>query len=349
MRYSYDDLKGFGTRVMVRAGLEEEEADIFMESLLFADTRGIGSHGISRLINYSKRVSCGVITPGANVEVIHESESVLVLDGHNGIGAKIARQAMDLSIEKAQTTGCCVTTVKNGNHFGAGAFYTQYASDHGMISFVISNSEAAVCPTGGAAAMLGTNPLSVGVPAGELPDFNLDMATSVVARGKVVLAQKEGRKIPHGWAVDKNGLDTTDPGAVMDGGFMLPFGGPKGYAISLFIDLMCSGLGGALNCRNTPHFWTDYEKPQNIGYFMVVIDPSKFMPVEEYKNRVDAILSEFKHCPTAPGVEEVMLPGEIESRKSKINLMEGIELSDTLVHELSEIGKTYDVKFIEPC
>ena len=344
MRYDYQKLKNFGEQVMIKAGLDAGEAEIFVENLLYADSRGMGSHGISRLINYSKRVKCGVITPGANAEVVQEAPACLVIDGHNGIGAKIARQAMDLCIERAKTTGCCAATVRNGNHFGAGAFYTKYAAKQGMIAFMVSNSEAAVAPVGGAAAMLGTNPLGIAVPARRNDPFDLDMATSIVARGKVVLAQKEGRSIPLGWAVDNKGADTTDPNAVLDGGCMLPFGGAKGYAISLFIDLMCSCLGGALNCRTTPHFWTDYENPQNVGYFLVVLDPSKLLPLDSFMDRVDDMLEEFKNCPPAPGVSRVYIPGEIEAEKERISYEQGIELSDAVVSELRVVGEAYGVK-----
>jgi LDH2 family malate/lactate/ureidoglycolate dehydrogenase len=141
------------------------------------------------------------------------------------------------------------------------------------------------------------------------------MATSLAARGKVVLAQKEGRAVPIGWGVDKNGADTTDPDAILDGGCMLPFGGAKGYAISLLIDLMCSCLGGALNCRATPHFWTDYEHPQNVGHFIIVIDPRVFCPLDEFKARVDDLLEEFKNCPPAPGVERVIYSRGDRSRE----------------------------------
>lgn len=344
MRYDYQKLKDFGTQVMVNAGLLPDEADILVESMLFADSRGIGSHGISRLINYSRRVKCGVIESGANAEIIRESPSALLIDGHNGIGAKIGRQAIDRCIEKSRQTGCCAAAVRGGNHFGAGAFYTKYAAEQGFIAFIISNSEAAVAPIGGSKAMLGTNPLAVSVPSSGNTPFDLDMATSVVARGKVVLAQKEGREIPEGWAVNREGVPTTNPSEVLDGGCMLPFGGPKGYAISLFIDLMCSGLSGALNCRNTPHFWTDYEHPQNIGYFMIVIDPEKFMPKETFLNRINGILDEFKACPPAKGTKSVIIPGEPENRRAEISREQGIELSDAVVKELYSVGKTYGVK-----
>lgn len=343
MRYDYNKLKDFGTKVMVAAGLGRDEAEIFMDNLLYADSRGMGSHGISRLINYSKRVQCGVITPKVDAEVVNESASCLVIDGHNGIGAKIARQAIDLCMERAKKTGCCVATVRNGNHFGAGAFYTKYAAQKGFISLMVSNSEAAVAPIGGSKPMLGTNPFGIAVPAKRNDPFDLDMATSFVARGKVVLAQKEGRSIPVGWGVDKNGADTTDPNAVLDGGCMLPFGGAKGYALSLWIDLMCSCLGGALNCRTTPHFWTDYEHPQNVGYFIIVIDPNVFCPLDEFESRVDDMLEEFKNCPPAPGVERVYIPGEIEAARERKSAELGIEISDAVADELRRVGESFGI------
>lgn len=343
MRYDYQKLKTFGTKVMVAAGLEQDEAALFMENLLFADCRGVGSHGISRLINYAKRVKCGVITPGANVEVLQESAATLVLDGHNGIGAKIARQAMDLSIQKAKEAGCCTTTVRGGNHYGVGAFYSKYAAEQGMIAWVLSVSSTAVAPTGGAKAMLGTNPFSLAVPAGTNDPFDLDMATSVVARGKVVLAKKNGKDIPEGWGLDKQGLPTTDPDEVLDDGFMLPFGDYKGYGIGLFIDLMCGCLAGGTNSRTTPSFWNDYERPQDLGYFMVVIDPSKFLPLPLFRERVDAMLEEFKNCPTAPGTERVYVAGEIEAEKERKSAELGVEISDAVAEELRRVGETYGV------
>ncbi len=171
MRYSYDDLKNLGVQIMERAGLQNSEAEIFLENLLYADARGVHSHGLSRLGVYAKRVSCGVIKSGVDATVIAESESTAALDGHNGIGAKIGRQAMDLAIKKAKDTGCAVVTVKHGNHFGACSFYSRYASQKGMIAIVMANSIANGVPFGGAKAMLGTNPFAIAVPANHMRDL----------------------------------------------------------------------------------------------------------------------------------------------------------------------------------
>ncbi|MBQ2896507.1 MAG: Ldh family oxidoreductase [Oscillospiraceae bacterium] len=344
MRYNVEKLTDFCRRVMEAAGLTAEEADVFAQSLVYADLRGVASHGVTRLSVYSKRVSCGAIRPNAQPEILSDSGAVITVDGRDGIGSYVARKSVDWCIERAERLGCCCASVKNGTHFGSAAFFTEYAAKKGMICYVISNSEAAVVPTGGAKPMLGTNPLSLAIPAGRYEPYVLDMATSTVARGKVVLAQKEGHSIPNDWGVDKNGAPTTDPAAILDGGAMLPFGGPKGYAISLMIDLMCSGLSGSLNCRNTPGFWTDFEHHQNLGYFICVIDPRKFMPQEAYDAQIDGILDEFKACPTAPGVKEVMIPGEIEHNKYVAGLELGVELSEAVVNDLVETGKRYGIE-----
>ena len=343
MKYQADTLERYCSKVMQAAGLSAEEAAVFSQSLLFADLRGIGSHGVTRLSTYSKRVSSGVIRSHVEPEILSDFGAAITVDAKDGVGAYTARKTVDWCMDRASKYGCCCATVNHATHFGSAAFYTEYAAKQNMICYVISNSEASVVPTGGAVPMLGTNPLSLAIPAGRHEPYVLDMATSVVARGKVVLAKKEGRPIPGDWGVDRNGAPTTNPDDILNGGAMLPFGGPKGYAISLMIDLMCSCLGGALNCRETPGFWDDFEHPQNIGYFICVIDPSKFMAFDTFTQRVDGMLDDFKACPTAPGVEEVMVPGEIEANKFKKNLAEGIELSEAVVRDLIETGARYGV------
>ncbi len=343
MKYEVNALNKFGAEIMIKAGLDRKEAELFIDSLTFADLRGIGSHGISRLRTYSKRVEAGIVEKNAVPKILTDSGALLSVDGMNGIGASVGMQVMDMCIERAKKYGNCSATVKNGNHFGTGAYFTMHGAKNNMIGFAISNSEAAVVPTGGAKAMLGTNPLSVAVPGKRHPAMVLDMATSVVARGKVVLAQKEHKSIPGNWCVDANGAPTTDPARALEGA-MLPFGGPKGYAISLLIDILCSSLGGALDCRRTNHFWDDFENPQNVGYFMGAVDISKILPFEAFADKVDSMFDEFKACPPAPGVKEVMIPGEIEHLNYLKNIKEGIELSELVVADLVGVAEKYGVE-----
>ena len=347
MNYRAETLKLFGKEGMIRAGLDPEDADVFIDGLILADLRGVSSHGITRLSTYSKRVASGVIAPKARVTALQEKDSTLLLDAGNGMGIPAAEQAMEWCIRKAAEHGCCFAAVRGGNHFGIGAHFSMMAAEKGMIGFAVSNSEAAVVPTGGSRPMLGTNPLSVAIPAGRYAPVVLDMATSVVARGKVVLAQKNGESIPEDWGVDRDGVPTTDPAKILDGGSMLPFGGPKGYAISLIIDILCSCVAGALNCRTTPHFWDDFEHPQNIGFFLGAIDIGGFLDLDTFKGRIDQMLDEFKACPTKPGVPEVLLPGEIEQRNYERRIKEGIPLTEAVVADLKRTGESFGVSFPE--
>ncbi|MCU6701487.1 Ldh family oxidoreductase [Muriventricola aceti] len=346
MRVSVKTIHQFGIDVMKAAGLDDYEAEHLSHSLIFADLRGVGSHGFSRLSTYAKRVECGVIANHVRVEILNDSPSAIVIDGKNGIGASVAMQAMNLCVERAKVSGCCFATVRNANHFGVGAYYSRVAMESGCASVIVANGEVGVVPTGGATPMLGTNPVTVGLPTGDgYPPIMLDMATSAVARGKVVLAQKEGRSIPLGWGVDRNGNPTTNPEDILNGGSMSPMAGPKGYGMALIIDMLCSAMGGSLNCRNTPSFWYDFEHPQNIGYFMGAFDVNQFMPYDTYLNRIDDIIDEFKNAPKAEGVSEIMMPGEIEHNKFHANYQPGVEYGDVVLEELRSIGKHFSV----PC
>lgn len=346
MRWNARRIEEFAAAVLEKTGLSDSEAMLFAESLVTADLRGVASHGVMRLGTYLKRIEAGTIKPNRRLKLCSETASTAVFDAQDGVGAVIGREMTDWCIRKAKETGCCVAAAKNGTHWGAASFYTAYAAEQRMIAIAFCNSEAAVVPYGGARPMLGTNPLSIAIPAWIHRPLVLDMATSMAARGKVVQAEKEGRKIPETWCVDANGASTTDPAEALKGA-MLPFGGPKGYAISLIIDLICSCLGGALSSRETSSFWSDCTRPQNVGYGMFLLDVEKYMPAEVFGRRVDALLDEFKTCPPAPGFSEVLIPGEIEDANYEENLSKGIPLADSLIAELREIGKAYAVAFPE--
>ena len=344
MRYDSEVLKRFVLAVLSKAGIKKDEAEILTDSLIYADLRGINSHGISKLGIYMQRIEAGVVELGAEPEILAANESVITVDGHNGIGASIGIKVMDLCLERASKYGCCFATVKNGTHFGTGAYFTNHAAYKNMIGIAVCNSEAGVVPTGGARAMLGTNPLSVAIPAGKHPPLILDMATSTAALGKVRLAQKEGKTIPEGWAVDKYGNLTTDPHKVLNGGAMLAFGGPKGYALGLIIEILCSCLGGALDSRRTYLLREDFEHSQNVGYFMGAFDIDKFLPFAEFIAKTDFMLDEFKNCPPAPGIKEVLLPGEIEHNTYLANLREGIPISETIKNDLIVVAEKYAIR-----
>jgi len=344
MRYSSEMLKNFGVEVLKKIGLNDHKAKIFMDSITLAEMRGVRSHGFTRFKTYVDRIQAGEVSVTADPQIVRKSDSVMVINGNNGPGITVGIFAMEECIKRAAKTGACFAAVNHSSHYGFGGYYAMYAAERNMIGFSACNTNATVVPFGGAKSMLGTNPLSIAVPGGKSPGLVLDMATSVVAKGKVQLAQKLGKKIPDGWGVDKNGNPTSNAAKVLEGA-LLPFGGAKGYAIALMIDVFCSALSGAKNSRQIRAFFNceDPEGFKNIGFFMGAIDISKFVDIDLFKERIDSVYAEFKACPPAPGVSQVMLPGEIEQLNYERNATEGIELSETIVKELSGMAEYYGV------
>jgi len=338
-------LKDFTFKIMQKAGLDEESSRIFAESLVNADMRGIGSHGVTRLAAYARRIRDGLVSRNTEIKILRDGGSLLLIDGQNGMGAVTAFRTMELCVERAAKNGCCFAAVRGGNHFGYAGFFTEYAASKDMIGISMANGPAAIVPIGGAKPLLGTNPLSVSIPARRYPPMIFDIATSVVARGKVTLAKKEGRSIPDNWGVDIEGRPTTDPNKVYA---MLPFGGAKGYAISLIIEILCSCLSGALNGQNMGSFY-DYTRTQQSGFFLGAINIGSIMPLDVFKDGVDELFDSIKNSPKAPDVSEIMIPGEIELNKYECALKEGIRLSETVVKELKALSDEYCIPFDCEC
>ncbi|MGE4283319.1 MAG: Ldh family oxidoreductase [Clostridia bacterium] len=344
MRYQVQIIKDFATEVMKKAGLSQEDAEVFVDSLILSEIRGVTSHAITRLKAYSDKINEGQVDGKGKPAVITEAPSTLVVDGNNGPGMIVGIKTMDMCLKKAAETGACFAAINNSTHYGAGGYYAMYAADQNMIGFSICNADPAVVPFGGVKPMLGTNPMSVAIPANRHSDLVLDMATSVVAKGKVNLSEKLGKSIPLGWIIDKTGKPSIDPSDVHTGA-LLPFGGVKGYAIGLIIDILCSALSGAKNSRQISSFFNcdNPEEFKNIGMFMGAIDISKFVDINVFKERVDEMFDEIKACPPAPGFNEVMIPGEIEDNLRKQNEEKGIELSDKIVQELIGLAAKYNI------
>ncbi|WP_241236343.1 Ldh family oxidoreductase [Brevibacillus marinus] len=343
-RCSWKGLQEFCCQVFVKAGVPRQAAAIVAESLVFADLRGVDSHGVVRTAIYLQRLEAGMIDPHAEVEKVRESEATVLLDGRNNFGSVVGTKAVAVALEKAKQSGAAVVGVRGSNHFGTGAYYLQKAIEQDMILLVMSNASQTMPPTGGVRPFIGTNPLAVGVPSGRELPFMLDMATSVVARGKIIVAAQKGEAIPLGWAVDKEGNPTTDAQAALEGA-VLPVGGPKGYAISMFIDILTGVLTGAGFGRYVNNMYENWEQPQNVGHQFIAIDINRFMPLEQFKARMDQYIRELKQEPKAPGVQEILIPGELEYRRTIERKARGIELPPKVAAELAAIGEKYGVDF----
>ena len=341
-KYDWKKLQQFCTDVFVNAGVTKENADIVADSLIQADLRGVDSHGVVRTAIYVERIEKNMIDPFAEPAIEKEDSATILLNGNNNLGAVVGTRALELAMEKAKERGAAIVGVKGSNHFGTGAFYLLKAIEQDMILLVMSNASQTMPPTGGKRPFIGTNPLAVGVPAGKEAPFVLDMATSVVARGKIIVAAQKGMDIPVGWAVDKEGHPTTNADEALEGA-VLPVGGPKGYAISMFIDILAGVLTGAGFGKYVNNMYENWDEPQNVGHIFIAIDINRFIPIDVFKERMDGYIREIKAEPKADGVEEILIPGEIEFRRVIERMEKGIELPEKVAKELDQIGKRYAV------
>ncbi|MGG1598618.1 MULTISPECIES: Ldh family oxidoreductase [Paenibacillus] len=342
MIFKAEHLKEYLRRILQNAGLSETDGGTVADSLVGANLRGVDSHGVTRLSIYVKRLKLGVVNPKPNIRVVAESDATLLIDGDDGMGQVVGKRAMELGMEKARRNGAVYIGVKKSTHFGTGAYFVQQGVKENLITYAMSNAPSTMAPWGGIQPYIGTNPYAFGIPAGKYNPIILDMATSVVARGKIITAAQEGKPIPEGWAIDKEGRPTTDAQSALEGS-VLPFGGPKGYAISLMIDIMSGVLTGAGFGPHINNIYGDYDKPQNVGHFFQLIDISRFMPVDLFKQRVDQMIEEIKSSPKAAGVNEIFVPGEIEYNIECKRLAEGIPLTREVYEDIKQVGEACGV------
>ena len=340
--FQADSLRSFCEEIFVSCGMAPEDAFIVADGLVRSNLRGVDSHGVTRVGIYAKRLKMGLVNPRPEVKIVRESAATLLVDGDNGMGQVVGVRALELGLEKVKQSGGVYVGVRRSNHYGTGAYYVQRAVAHDVVAFAYSNAPPTMAPWGGIDPYVGTNPYAFGVPAGGHPPIILDMATSIVARGKIILAAERGESIPEGWAIDEHGNQTTDAQEALQGS-VLPFGGPKGYALSLMIDIMSGALTGAGFGPRVNSLYDNFEEPQDVGAFFQLIDIGQFADPDAFKANIDRMVEEIKSSRRAPGTEEIFLPGEIEFRMEQERLASGIPVGATTVAELREVGKTCGV------
>ena len=244
LRYHHLDLLEYACRVLERLDVPPDDARDTATCLLKAELRGVDSHGLVRLPVYARRIQKGVVNARPDIRIASRTGATALLDGGNGLGPVVGSRAMDEALALAATYGTGFVGVRHSNHFGPAAYYVEKAIAAGCVGLAISNAPPNMAPFGGKTRFLGTNPLAIGIPAGRESPLIFDASTSVVARGKIIVAAQTGKAIPEGWAVDPEGHPTTDANLALAGA-VLPFGGPKGSALSFIIDIACGVLTGA--------------------------------------------------------------------------------------------------------
>lgn len=304
----------FGRRLLVAHGLSEQDAAIVAGCLVRADLRSVDTHGLQYLPHYLNRVRRGLINPKPELTVERVTPVIGALDGQNGFGFVVATKAMAAAIDIAREFGVGIVTARRSTHFGMAANYMLQALDAGYIGVVFTNASPAMPPWGGREPIIGTSPIAAGAPARNETPFDLDMSPAAAARGKVRRAARRGETIPLGYALDAQGRPTTDPNAALDGGVMQPIGGPKGSGLSMLMDVLCGVITGAACAGDVGNQFLDFERPQDVGHFLLAMKPDLFVSREEYFRRMDRLAQRVHGCALAEGFTEILMPGERERR-----------------------------------
>lgn len=351
-RYRKEDLMDFVVRYLTSMSVPAEDARIVGEVLIAADVRGIDSHGLHRLGSYyGSRIGRKLINADTPYKIIRETPTTALVDGGNGCGQVVSCKVMKLCIEKAKQSGIAAITVNNSNHYGIAGFYSMMALEHGMIGISMTNSQPFVAPTYGKSAVLGTNPISIAVPASNRYPYVLDMATSAVAYGKIQIYDKKKAPLPDGWGIDSDGQPTNDPGKIKAGGIgaLLPLGGLditsgyKGYDLAVMVDIFCAVLSGG-------NFLTKVKgpaspDPSGVSHFFMAIDIGAFRPVNDFKEQMDELIQILKDAPRAVGQDRIFIAGEKEYELEKYNHEHGVPLMQQIVEDLERDAEKAGVTF----
>ncbi|MCM3715733.1 Ldh family oxidoreductase [Halalkalibacter oceani] len=344
VKVPFSDMKEWSQALFQAVGMDEEDAEITADNLVTADLRGVYSHGVMRVPIYVKRLQVNVTSPTAKYEVIRDSKATALIEGHNAMGQVVGKHAMDLAAKKAKEYGVGYVAVRGSNHYGASAHFAQMVLSEDMIGMTGTIGGNIMAPWGGTDRRLGNNPFAIAIPALTKEPIVLDMANSVVARGKIVLAKKTNQPIPDDWAFAPDGTPTTD---ATDGynGTVQPVGGYKGYGLTFITGILSSILSGAAFGQHLTDsdLYEEFTIPQNIGHYMQAIDIASFIDPELFKRQIDEAIEYMHNSPKAKGVERIYVPGEPEALKAKKQMEEGIQYPLSMIEELKELSQELGV------
>ena len=327
-RFSRDQLTDLSHAILEQAGATGEEAAVVAEAVVDAEFRGIDSQGLVRLPVYAKAAAAGRTRSNVEMEVLMESASALRLDAHYGWGYVMGKRAIDLCTEKARESGACFAVMLNTSHLGRLGYFVEHAARQGVIGIAAAagaQSFATQAPWGGVSPVFCTNPLAVGVPRRDANPIVYDIATTQIARGAILMAQKRSETIPEGWAFDANGSPTTDPHrALPPHGTLAPLGGYKGSGLALVVEILTSVLGGY--------------PPEESSSFFGTFSIDAFIECRAFLGGLETLVEAMRACAPEDGSREVLLPGERSARRREKNNQEGVEVTPALWEEISSVA-----------
>jgi LDH2 family malate/lactate/ureidoglycolate dehydrogenase len=354
-------LQGFVEQVFVALGTPPDDARICAEVLVASDLRGIESHGVGRLKVYCERIRAGIQRVETEMEIVHETETTALVDGHHGMGAVIAFRSMRLAMDKARLHGLGAVSVRNSTHFGIAGYYPLMAAREGMMGLALTNARPVVPPTFGAEPMLGTNPIAFAAPSDAGFPFCFDAATSTVSRGKIEVLARAEKPTPDGWVVDAAGQPLTDSEQILrDLGagqaMLLPLGGAgettggyKGFDLATVVEILCASLCAGAFMKDLLGFAPDgSRRPYMLGHFFLAIDIGHFVPLELSKQITGQIMRDLQCAQKAPGQERIYVAGEKEHEREAMVRERGIPVNRNLRRDLQTVRDELGIAGYEP-
>jgi LDH2 family malate/lactate/ureidoglycolate dehydrogenase len=344
-RITPSDLQRFCADAMGRCGLSAEVAAASAEVLTTTDTWGTHSHGTRQLRPLMRAVRSGGIQPGNRPRVQREGPGWALVDANRAMPMVVAIHAMETAMAKAASAGIGYAGVAHSSHFGAAGYYATIALKRDMIGLSMTNCDPCMAATGARLPVIGTNPIAFAVPAGQERPVFLDVASSVGAVTKVMIAKAMGRPMPDGWLRDLEGRPTTDASGYPDRSVLQPIGGYKGYGLAVLVEILCGVLTGAAFLGGVQGWINERGIAADQGHAFLAIDVNALMPIAAFKARMDAMIREIKAAPRAVGVERIYLPGEMEWERREQALRDGLRLPDYVLSNL--LGLAEDVGMVK--
>lgn len=326
-RFAAQSLRRLAADALNALDVPTADAALVADSLVDAELEGQASHGLIRFPFVLGRLRTGLINPRPSMQLTSDRPAVAVLDADNCLGPVAGMRAVEAATERAMTAGAGVVAVRRSNHLGSLGFYLRRFTASGVIGLAFTNTPPAMPPPGGHTPYLGTNPIAAGFPTSGEPVI-VDLATSQVARGRILKAARVGEPIPEGWAVDAGGQPTTDPEAAIEGS-LLPLGGHKGFALALLVEVLSGVLSGAAVGPEVGGTFVESDRESNVGHCFVAIAPAALMP--GFAERMDRLTADIRRLGGR-------VPGDRRHSERTHRLREGIDLSDELVEELRKQG-----------
>jgi len=355
----FETLENFMVDALQASGIPAQDAKVIGDVLIESDKRGIDSHGIGRLKPiYIDRINIGIMNPVTTIEVLKDDMTTAVLDGHNGMGHVVGKKAMEMAIEKARKYGMGMVAVRNSNHYGIAGYYATMATKAGMIGVTGNNARPSIAPTFGVENMMGTNPLTFGLPTDEEFPFVLDCATSVTQRGKIEVYGRAGKELPPGWVIGLDGQTRTDTQQVLKdlntgeaaltplGGIGDVTGGYKGFGYALVVEILSAALQDGAFMKELNGFDANGKAiPYPLGHFFIAIDPARFMGLEVFKRIAGTICREIRESKKAPGQDRIYTAGEKEYLAWQYRKEHGCPVPPSLRKMMVELRDKYKLNY----